>query len=284
MAAAGPTTGSRRAPPPRARARRRAGRRRPRAATRRLRPTSSRRRSARTSLPPATTRSRRVGETSLFAGGPWRAASPAAGGSPRRSESSTARDEALARALAREDGDPADAALARRLALAPEGGLAEPWQAPASAHEAVPGHADFGTDQGMIFVACDIAGTRTEMMVDTGAQMSVISLPTARRLGLMGRLDQSQQGVAAGVGHARIYGKLRRVPIRLGHVEFELDLSVLGVDDDLLMLGIDQMHRFNVIVDLQQRCLVFGGRDGIEVPFLPPRPRVPRLSAGCPQM
>lgn len=241
--------------------------------------------------------------TSLFAGGPWTTsatrsssrARSAAQGARRSAEGSVAHDEALARSLAREE---ADAALARRLAFEPEGGrpwdppapgcvppcrwepaLAEPFQPPA-----MPGHAECDADQGMIFVACGIAGAQTEMMVDTGAQMSVISLPMARRLGLMNRLDQSQQGVAAGVGHARIYGKLRRIPIRLGHVEFELDLSVLGVDDDLLMLGIDQMHRFNVIVDLQKRCLVFGGRDGIEVPFMPPRPRVPRLSAGCPQM
>ena len=59
-----------------------------------------------------------------------------------------------------------------------------------------------------------------EMMVDSGAQHSVISAPLAQRLGLMNRLDRSEQGVAAGVGRARIIGKLRSVAIYLKNVEF----------------------------------------------------------------
>ena len=36
----------------------------------------------------------------------------------------------------------------------------------------------------------------------------------------MNRLDRSEQGVAAGVGRARIIGKLRSVAIYLKNVEF----------------------------------------------------------------
>merc|ERR1711924_324739 len=104
-----------------------------------------------------------------------------------------------------------------------------------------------------------------EMLVDTGAQMSVISSPLVRQLGL-----------ASGVGYARILGRLRGVPVRLGThsgVEFALDFSILGVDQELLMLGIDQMRRFECIIDLQKQCLVFGGSGGSEVAFLPPSPQ-----------
>ena len=62
-------------------------------------------------------------------------------------------------------------------------------------------------DGGMVWLRCRVGdAAAVEMMVDSGAQHLVISAPLARRLGLMNRLDRSEQGVAAGVGRARIIG------------------------------------------------------------------------------
>merc|ERR1712187_195072 len=130
-----------------------------------------------------------------------------------------------------------------------------------------------GIDDSMANVACEISDIAVEMMVDTGAQTSVISEPLARRLNLMDRVDTSMQGIAAGVGQARILGCIWGVPVKLGHVEFALDFMVLGVSDPLMILGIEQMRRYKCIVDLERKCLVFGGNGGVEVPFLPPLPR-----------
>jgi len=136
----------------------------------------------------------------------------------------------------------------------------------------------------LIYVACEIGSTTVEIMVDTGAQSSVISMPLVKQLNLTRHLDSSHQGVAAGVGTARILGKLRGVPVKLGHVEFALDFSVLAVDDQLLLLGIDQLRRFKCIVDLERQRLVFGGRDGVEVSFLPPSTQRLSYREGCPVM
>ena len=126
-----------------------------------------------------------------------------------------------------------------------------------------------GVDGGMVLVECRFGdAAAVEMMVDSGAQHSVISAPLARRLGLMNRLDRSEQGVAAGVGRARIIGKLRSVAIYLKNVEFALDFSVLEIQDQLLLLGLDQLRRFKCIIDLEQNALVFGGAGGVQVPFL----------------
>lgn len=136
------------------------------------------------------------------------------------------------------------------------------------------------------YVACEIADRAVEILVDTGAQCSVISMPLVRQLNLESRLDSRQQGVAMGVGSAQILGHLRGIPVQMGHVEFSLDFSVLGVDQSLLILGVDQMRRFKCVVDLDKQMLLFGGRDGVEVPFLPePQQQVMHRSAqGCPQM
>ena len=74
-----------------------------------------------------------------------------------------------------------------------------------------------GVDGGMVLVECRFGdAAAVEMMVDSGAQHSVISAPLARRLGLMNRLDRSEQGVAAGVA-ARSW--IRSVAIYLKNVE-----------------------------------------------------------------
>ena len=50
-----------------------------------------------------------------------------------------------------------------------------------------------GVDAGMVLVECRFGdAAAVEMMVDSGAQHSVISAPLAQRLGLMNRLDRSE--------------------------------------------------------------------------------------------
>jgi len=104
-----------------------------------------------------------------------------------------------------------------------------------------------------------------ELLVDTGAQSSVISLSLTRRLNLTDRLDSRHQGVAAGVGRARILGKLHNVSVKMDHVEFAMDFMCLDINEDMLILGLDQMRKFKCIVDLEREVLIFGGCGGVEV-------------------
>ena len=118
----------------------------------------------------------------------------------------------------------------------------------------------------MCQVACVLGGVAVEMCVDSGAQTSIISEPLARQLGLLARLDSSQQGIAAGVGRARILGRLRNVAICIGDgVEFGIDFGVLQISEPLLLLGLDQLRRFKCIIDFEHDKLVFGGSGGIAV-------------------
>ena len=121
----------------------------------------------------------------------------------------------------------------------------------------------------MLLVGAVLGGFGIELLVDTGAQSSILSAPLMSRLGLGAALDRSMQGVAQGVGSARIVGRCRDVPLVLGHVEFLIDMTILDVESDLAMLGLDQLRRFKCIVDLEREVLVFGGSGGVEVPFLP---------------
>lgn len=138
----------------------------------------------------------------------------------------------------------------------------------------------------MCLVPCAIGSITIEMLVDTGAQSSVLSLPLVRRLGLEGRLDRRLQGVAAGVGRARILGAARDVvcAFGVGHVEFLMDFMVLEVNDPLAIIGLDQLRKYNCLVDVGSEKLIFGGVGGVEVDMLPAngtRVDVRSLSGGC---
>jgi len=188
-------------------------------------------------------------------------------------------DEAFARSLAFELPNSNDASFAHELSLADQtardAAIARSLATLGSGVDDALSHTHqpFGlaaqpSNSGMLYVAAEIGESEVEMLVDTGAQMSVISEPLANQLGLLSHLDRSRQGIANGVGQAKIEGHVKDIPVRLGHVEFPLTFSVLQTQQPLLILGLDQMRRFNCLVDLQRSCLVFGGHGGVEVPFV----------------
>lgn len=141
----------------------------------------------------------------------------------------------------------------------------------------------------MAIVPCTIGNICIEMLIDTGAQTSVLSMPIVRKLGLTNRLDRRYMGVAAGVGQARISGKINNVvcAFGVGHVEFPMDFIVLDIKDDLIIIGLDQMRKYKCLVDMESEKLIFGGRDGIEVNMLPANQQhidFRSLSSGCVMM
>eukprot|EP00927_Polykrikos_kofoidii_P018326 TRINITY_DN1847_c2_g1_i1.p1 TRINITY_DN1847_c2_g1~~TRINITY_DN1847_c2_g1_i1.p1 ORF type:complete len:301 (+),score=47.92 TRINITY_DN1847_c2_g1_i1:129-1031(+) len=139
-----------------------------------------------------------------------------------------------------------------------------------------------GTSDDLIYVPCETCGTLIQMIVDTGAQVSVITEPLMRQLKLESKLDRSSSGVARGAGQARIIGKLLGIPVKIGAAAFVLDASVLTMEQPMLILGMDQMRRYRCIVDLERQVLVFGGSRGIDVAFLPAPPEdAPSLQDGC---
>lgn len=154
-----------------------------------------------------------------------------------------------------------DEALARSLA-ASNGGVDRGFGR-------MPQPSNFTEDNGMLHVACEIGEHEIDMLVDTGAQMSVISEQLAAQLGLLSGLDRRFQGIANGVGQAKILGKVWDVPVKLGHIEFSLNFSVLSTQQHIILLGLDLMRQFKCLVDLERKCLIFGGHDGVQVSFVP---------------
>eukprot|EP00804_Cyclotella_cryptica_P003062 CCRYP_006060-RB/>CCRYP_006060-RB protein AED:0.00 eAED:0.00 QI:215/-1/0/1/-1/1/1/266/275 len=123
----------------------------------------------------------------------------------------------------------------------------------------------------MCLIPCTVQNITVEMLVDTGAQSSVLSMPLVKQLGLFHRLDRTTVGVAAGVGRARICGRISNVVCAFGagHVEFLMDFIVLDVNDPLVIIGLDQLRKYKCLVDMEREMLIFGGAGGVEVQMLP---------------
>lgn len=138
-----------------------------------------------------------------------------------------------------------------------------------------PGNDDGSESNGsLLYVPCEINNRPCEMMVDSGSQTSVMSSPMMRKLNLHNRLDTRYQGMAAGVGSARILGRIDNCPVKVGGegIEFKLYFLVLDVPHDMMILGVDQLRRFKCLIDVGNNVLIFGGQGGLEVAFLPPDP------------
>lgn len=134
--------------------------------------------------------------------------------------------------------------------------------------QALPAGDDESPEHSNIHVACKVAGQDVDMLVDSGASVSIISQPLARQLGLLSRLDDTEQSEVTGIGHANILGRLSDIPVKLGNVESAMTFDVLDTDESLLLFGSDHLRHFKCIVDFERGCLLFGGHSGVEIPFL----------------
>jgi len=122
----------------------------------------------------------------------------------------------------------------------------------------------------MLFVACTMDSHEVAMLVDTGASTSAMSMEMVTLLELEHKLNRSIYGNAKGVGSSSILGILENVNCMIGEdVGFRSFFMVLEGSMPYCILGLDQMRRFNCLVDVGGNVLLFGGKDGVSVPFLP---------------
>ncbi|KAG7357831.1 aspartyl protease [Nitzschia inconspicua] len=122
----------------------------------------------------------------------------------------------------------------------------------------------------MLFVSCTLDGIHdVKLLIDTGASSSAMSLDMVQSLGLLPKLNRGITGSAQGVGSSQIVGIVENVELFINHVEFRLYFMVIDTTMPCCILGLDQLRKYKCQVDLDSDELVFGGKGGVSVPFLP---------------
>ena len=135
------------------------------------------------------------------------------------------------------------------------------------AHEHMP---EVFTRQPMLIIRLKVNGCATRAMVDTGAQMTIISAKTAVACGIMRLVDTRYAGMAKGVGTGVILGRVHMTPLVLGGQHFSASFSVMQKADMDFLLGLDFLRRFGAVVDVGKGVLRLSVGEGrcVEVPFL----------------
>ncbi len=67
----------------------------------------------------------------------------------------------------------------------------------------------------MLYIDCEVNKTPLKAFVDSGAQMTIISLEAAQKCGLSRLIDNRWSGIAKGVGTAKIVGRIHVAPLKV---------------------------------------------------------------------
>ena len=117
----------------------------------------------------------------------------------------------------------------------------------------------------MLYIKGKINKKEINIFIDTGAQVSVMSLSMARELGVDFLIDHFCEGKLVGVGSKDMSGKIHYLDIQIDNFNLPCGFTIIDNDDINIMLGLNSMLSMGCILDLKNKKMIF---NNYEVKFL----------------
>lgn len=119
-----------------------------------------------------------------------------------------------------------------------------------------------------IQVTCDINGFHVPAVIDTGAEISVMSASCAKRCHVSNLIDTKFSGKAIGVGTSDIIGGIDKLQIQMGPLSFQNKIRVLRESRCEFIIGLDILQRFKCDISLKERVLKLQvKKDQVRIPL-----------------
>lgn len=119
----------------------------------------------------------------------------------------------------------------------------------------------------MLYIPLEINNYKVIALVDTGAQMTIMSVDIAHNCGLYNLIDTDYQGQAVGVGTSKIIGVIHCAQIKIQDKFIMAKISVIENISIGFILGLDNMRSHRCSIELSTNSLIFKDA-GININFL----------------
>lgn len=117
----------------------------------------------------------------------------------------------------------------------------------------------------MLYVCVEINDSPVNALVDSGAQLTIVSVACAERCGLSRLIDRRFHGLVMGVGTNKVIGRIHLTQIKMGKVFLTISLTVIEDSKLDFIFGLDLLRRYQCVIDLRRNVLTIANET---IPFL----------------